>query len=110
MSKSTARLSHLYVHLASVGDALACAVLLDEVGSLLEVMDARDDIRGYQLAVINNEEEAEEDFLARMFDYVATTKGQFPFVYALLTPHVPEKVDIDEIMRVRGFGRFDAYQ
>lgn len=100
------KLSHVYIHLASVGDMEACAAVRTDLRPVLKALDERDDIRGYSMVVVDDQDTAEDELLHHMFDYKSATSGRFPFVYAMLTPHVPEKVDIDDIMRVRGFQRF----
>jgi hypothetical protein len=100
------KLSHVYIHLASAGDADACAAVRGDLRPVLKTLDERDDIAGYRMVVVENEESAEDELLHHMFDYASVTSRRFPFVYAMLTPHVPEKVSIDDIMQTRGFQRF----
>jgi hypothetical protein len=100
------KLSHVYIHLGSAGSADACAAVRADLSPLLKALDARDDIRGYRMSLVADQDKAEDELLHHMFDYESVTNRRFPFVYAMLTPHVPEKVNIDEIMQMRGFQRF----
>jgi hypothetical protein len=98
--------SHIFLHLGSVGDRDACTAVRDDITPLLKELYARGEIRGYRRFVIRDREGAEDEILHHIFDYEAATGRRFPFVYAALTPHVPEKVAMDEIMAQRGFRRF----
>lgn len=100
-------LSHLYIHVASAGDLDACDAARADVRTLVKSLDERDAIGGYRLALIRDEESAENEMLDMMgFDYGEVTKHRFPFVYVLVTPHTPDSVGIDDVMQARGFQRF----
>lgn len=99
------KLSHVYIHLASVGDPAACAIVRADLRPILKTLDERDDIGGYRMVLVEDQDTAEDEILHHMFDYESITSSRFPFIYAMLTPHVPEKVDIDDLMKLRGFQR-----
>jgi len=46
------KLSHVYIHLASAGDLDACNAVRTDLRSLLKALDEHDDIRGYRMSLI----------------------------------------------------------
>jgi hypothetical protein len=102
----TAVLSQLFVHLRSMADSDACALVRDELRNELRMLDERDDIAGYRMAVVKDQETVENELLDLMFDCAAVVEGRFPFVYVLVTPHEPARVNVNRRMRALGFKRF----
>lgn len=102
------RLSHVYLHLGSVGDAEACTAARADMKPVLKAMYAGGETLGYRLFMLNDREEAEEELLHHMFDYEAATSGRFPILYASVTPLDNDDSEraIDVRMKERGFHRF----
>ena len=92
---------YLYLHVASIGDAVACAAVRAELGPVLRALE----VAGYRMVVVSTLDEAEDELLEHMFDYVSFTGGRFPLIVVLVQPHEPVTIDLDELLRSHAFQR-----
>lgn len=98
--------SRIYLHLASIGNADACAAVRATLRPVLKAAYARGEIRGYRLFMLNDRDAAEEELLHRMFDYLSVTEGRFPIIYASITPSEHDNTATETAMHEQGFQRF----
>jgi len=95
--------AHSYVHPSSIGDTPRGEGIVDGTLEALTALYEAGRIRGYEVYLIEDSEDAEE-VLAHIYRGVTElTEGRFPYVFARVQAKVDVPEDIDGLMEQRGF-------
>jgi hypothetical protein len=93
-----------YVHVLSAGDLHACEVVFETTGHYLSARSAEDSIRGYNLLILENEQDCRDELVKN--DWKSFVGEVFPIVYAFVQPSqaIGDRL-FDEYLRSAGFER-----
>ena len=98
--------AHEYLHSASVGSRLKCELVYNSTGNCMSSWYNEKRIQGYNLLLLLNEQECEEEML--LDDWKQVIEDNFPIVYLLVQPlHDYPVIDpeIEKFIANQGFTR-----
>ncbi len=100
MTSETAR---FYIHNHSVGDLSKCMQVYDKHAEQITILFDKKKVMGYQLLIVEDQEDAEDEFV--WCDYEKVTTKKFPFVCSVIQPNGDRTLDFDGMMATWDFTR-----
>ena len=98
--------AHEYVHYDSVGNLTMCQEVIQNSKAKLKQLYNAKNISGYELLLLKNIAESEEQLIEWNFEGV--TQCKFPLVYAFIQPVENSEDDFDRLMQELHYTRIDV--